>query len=113
MTIMKSNVNSFILILLILYASYELVNLKIVKKIKITNFDLWASEWFEKHKNDLTSMTVQKIKFRLNQELVKYSRINQKSFDFILESILKKKQLLQNHYKIYYNDLLFILLIYY
>jgi hypothetical protein len=95
---MKSNVNSFILILLILYAS-QLVNLKIVKKIKITNFDLWASEWFEKHKNDLTSMTVQKIKFRLNQELVKYSRINQKSFDDILEFILKKKQLLQNHYK--------------
>lgn len=94
MTIMKSNVNSFILILLILYASYELVNLKIVKKIKITNFDLWASEWFEKHKNELTSMTVQKIKFRLNQELVKYSRINQKSFDDILEFILKKK-----HYK--------------
>ncbi len=61
---MKSNINSFILISIILHASYELVSLKIVKKIKITNFDLWASEWFEKHKNYLTSMTDQKIKFR-------------------------------------------------
>ena len=60
--IMKSNVNSFILILLTLYANYELVNLEIVKKIKITNFDLRASEWFKKHENDLTSMTNQKIK---------------------------------------------------
>jgi len=96
---MKSNINSFILISIILHASYELVSLKIVKKIKITNFDLWASEWFEKHKNYLTSMTDQKIKFRLNQELVKYSRINQKSFDDILEFILKKKKLLKNYYK--------------
>ena len=96
---MKSYLNSFILILVILNIHYELNSLKILKKNKITNSDLWASEWFEKHKNDLTSMTVQKIKFRLNQELVKYSRINQKSFDDILEFILKKKQLLQNHYK--------------
>ena len=96
---MKSYLNSFILIFIILNIHYELINLKILKKNKITNSDLWASEWFEKRKNDLTSMTNQKIKFRLNQELVKYSRINQKSFDDILEFILKKKKLLQNHYK--------------
>ena len=108
--IMKSNVNSFILILLTLYANYELVNLEIVKKIKITNFDLRASEWFKKHENDLTSMTDQKIKFRLNQELAKYSRINQKTFDDILQFILmKKKQLFLSNKK---NSIIFHILRY-
>jgi len=59
-----------------------------------------ASEWFEKHKNYLTSMTEQQIKFRLNQELAKHSRINQKSFDDILQFILmKKKQLFLSNKK--------------
>ena len=97
---MKSNINSFILILIILNIHYESINLKILKKNKITNSDLWASEWFEKHKNYLTSMTEQKIKFRLNQELAKHSRINQKTFDDILQFILmKKKQLFLSNKK--------------
>jgi hypothetical protein len=97
---MKSYVNSFILILIILNIHYESINLKILKKNKITNSDLWASEWFEKHKNYLTSMTEQQIKFRLNQELAKHSRINQKSFDDILQFILmKKKQLFLSNKK--------------
>jgi hypothetical protein len=97
---MKSYVNSFILILIILNIHYESINLKILKKNKITNSDLWASEWFEKHKNYLTSMTEQKIKFRLNQELAKHSRINQKTFDDILQFILmKKKQLFLSNKK--------------
>ena len=91
---------SFILILIILNIYYESINLKILKKNKITNSDLWASEWFEKHKNYLTSMTEQKIKFRLNQELAKHSRINQKTFDDILQFILmKKKQLFLSNKK--------------
>jgi len=59
---MKSNINSFILISIILHASYELVSLKIVKKIKITNFDLWASEWFEKHYCGLSHLPKIKVK---------------------------------------------------
>jgi hypothetical protein len=93
-------VKSFILILIILNIYYESINLKILKKNKITNSDLWASEWFEKHKNYLTSMTEQQIKFRLNQELAKHSRINQKTFDDILQFILmKKKQLFLSNKK--------------
>ena len=107
---MKSYLNSFILILVILNIHYELNSLKILKKNKITNSDLWASEWFEKHKNDLTSMTVQKIKFRLNQELAKYSRINFKTFDNILQFILmKKKQLFLSSKK---NSIIFHILRY-
>ena len=107
---MKSYLNSFILIFIILNIHYELINLKILKKNKITNSDLWASEWFEKRKNDLTSMTNQKIKFRLNQELAKYSRINQKTFDDILQFILmKKKQLFLSNKK---NSIIFHILRY-
>ena len=55
-------------------------------------------------------MTDQKIKFRLNQELAKYSRINFKTFDNILQFILmKKKQLFLSSKK---NSIIFHILRY-
>ena len=61
------------------------------KKIMI-NSNTWASEWFQKNKNELILMTDQQLKFKLRQELIKYSKIDQKKLEQILKKVLNEKK---------------------
>ena len=63
----------------------------ISRKKTIIDNHIWALKWFEKNKNEIFLISNQQLKFKLYQELVKYSKINQKAFDNILELILEMK----------------------
>lgn len=63
------------------------------KKIMI-NSNTWASEWFQKNKNELILMTDQQLKFKLRKELAKYSQIDQKTFIQISKIVLNEKKTL-------------------
>ena len=63
----------------------------ISRKKTIIDNHLWALKWFEKNKNEIFLISNQQLKFKLYQEVVKYSKINQKTFDNIIELILEMK----------------------
>ena len=82
------------LILLLILIISQTFALKINKKIRIANSEKWASEWFQKNKNELILMTDQQLKFKLRKELVKYSQIDQKTFIQISKIVLNEKKTL-------------------
>jgi hypothetical protein len=104
------NLNSYlkllVFLLALLVADHQSLPLRIKEKKTINNLNSWALEWFLKNKNKLISLTDQQLKFKLYQELVKYSKINQKIFNDILSKILayqKRTRLLEQ--KIFQDNL--------
>jgi hypothetical protein len=98
----KINANNFLIFLvLILDINQSSFGMKINKKKKIdNNFSLWSLKWLEKNKIDLISINNQQLKFRLYQELAKYTGIDQKIFDKLFRLILvEKKRILSDHIK--------------
>ena len=83
-----------LILLLILNISQTLFALKINNKKRIANSNKWASEWFQKNKNELILMTDQQLKFKLRKELAKYSQIDQKTFIQISKIVLNEKKTL-------------------
>jgi hypothetical protein len=61
-------------------------------KKTMINSNKWASEWFQKNKHEFISMTDQQLKLKLRQELVMYSKIDQKTFKQILKKVLNEKK---------------------
>lgn len=98
----KINANNFLIFLvLILDINQSSFGMKINKKKKIdNNFSLWSLKWLEQNKIDLISINNQQLKFRLYQELAKYTGIDQKIFDKLFRLILvEKKRILSDHIK--------------
>ena len=88
-------INSYLklFILLILLADHQSsIPLRIKGKKTIVNSNEWTSKWFAKNKNELNSMTDRQLKFKLYQELAKYSKIDQKIFNEILSQVLVYKK---------------------
>jgi hypothetical protein len=61
---------------------------RIKGKKMINNSSSWSLKWFQKNKIELISLTDQQLKFKLYQELAKYSKINQNIFNQILSKVL-------------------------
>ncbi len=85
------NIKFLIFIIIIFDINQTRVSSTISRKKTIIDNHVWALKWFEKNKNEIFLISNQQLKFRLYQELVKYSKINQKTFDNILELILEMK----------------------
>ena len=83
--------NLFILLVIIVDHQSFTLN-KIKGKKTIINSNEWASEWFAKNKNELISLTDRQLRFKLYQELAKYSKIDQKIFNEILSQVLVYKK---------------------
>ena len=84
-------INSYLkllVLLLLLLVNHQSLPLGVKGKKTINNLNSWTSKWFQKNKNELISLTNQKLKFKLYQELAKYSNINQKIFNEILSQVL-------------------------
>jgi hypothetical protein len=95
-----------IIILLILLANqkHQSLALRVKSKNIIKDSKSWPLEWYQKNKNKLISMTDQQIKFKLYQDLAKYSKIDQKFFNQILSKVLiKKKHEIQKERLFKYN----------
>jgi hypothetical protein len=85
------NIKFLIFIIIIFDINQTRVSSTISRKKTIIDNHVWALKWFEKNKNEIFLISNQQLKFKLYQELVKYSKINQKTFDNILELILEMK----------------------
>jgi hypothetical protein len=102
-------INSYLkllVLLLLLLVNHQSLPLGVKGKKTINNLNSWTSKWFQKNKNELISLTDQKLKFKLYQELAKYSNINQKIFNEILSQVLiyqKKTRFLEQ--KIFQGNL--------
>ena len=103
---------SVVILLLVLLVALEPSDHQslLIRRIKgkqiIINSSSWSLKLFKKNKNELISLTDQKLKFKLYQELAKYSKINQKIFNQILSKVLiyqKKTRFLEQ--KIFQSNL--------
>ena len=81
-----------ILLILLVDHKHQSFALRVKGKKIIKDSKSWPLEWFQKNKNKLISMTDQQIKFKLYQDLAKYSKIDQKFFNQILNEVLIKKK---------------------
>ncbi len=101
---MISNLYLKLFILLILLVDYQSFPLRKKGKKTIINSNEWTQKWIQKNRNELISMTDQQIRFKLYQELTKYSKIDQKIFNEIFSKVLvhqkKTKFLEKNIYSI-------------
>jgi hypothetical protein len=98
----KINANNFLIFLVLIFnINQSSYGMKINEKKKIdNNFHLWSSKWLEKNEIDLLSINNQQLKFRLYQELAKYTGIDQEIFDKLFRLILiEKKRILSDHIK--------------
>ena len=101
------NIKLIIFIIIIIFdINQTCASSTVSRKKTIIDNHIWALKWFEKNKNEIFLISNQQLKFKLYQELVKYSKINQKTFDNILELILEMKNreklsLLQMHMQLY------------
>ena len=78
-------------ILMLILLINQTISLRNSGKKTMINSKTWASEWFQKNKNEFISMTDQQLKFKLRQDLIKYSKIDQKTFEQILKKVLNEK----------------------
>ncbi len=98
-----------VLVIALIISEHQSLSLRIKGKKTIKNLNSWTLEWFQKNKFELISLNDQQLKFKLNQELAKYSKINQNIFNEILSKILNYQKKIRQLEKSILQDSLYSL----
>ena len=106
---MISYLKLFVLVLALIISEHQSMALRIKGKKTINNLNSWSLEWFKKNKFELISLNDQQLKFKLNQELAKYSKINQNIFNEIFSKILNYQKKIRQLEKSILQDSLYSL----
>ena len=107
--ILNSYLKLLVLISVLLVLEHQSLALRIKGKKTINNLNSWSLEWFKKNKFELISLNDQQLKFKLNQELAKYSKINQNIFNEIFSKILNYQKKIRQLEKSILQDSLYSL----
>jgi hypothetical protein len=107
--VMISYLKLLVLVIALIISEHQSLSLRIKGKKTVNNLNSWTLEWFKKNKFELISLNDQQLKFKLNQELAKYSKINQNIFNEILSKILNYQKKIRQLEKSILQDSLYSL----
>jgi hypothetical protein len=97
--ILNSYLKLLVLVLALIVSEHQSLSLRIKGKKTLNNLNSWSLEWFKKNKYELISINIRQLKFKLKQELAKYSKMNQNIFNQILSKILNYQKKMEKSWK--------------